>query len=366
MVGPREIKTGPHTHIRVERVQQDLRVVGHDQESLLAHGGPEGGFDMDQGDEQVTIRARSSLLLTVPREAALEIGQVGGELHIEGVNGDIHLGKIGGDASLEDCGRVVADRVGGDVLGRRLNSGASLKAVGGDVLLHQVHGAVRVLGAGGDVSARGLSGPIEAAAGGDAHVVLDEALDGAVSVSVGGDVFCRLPGGASAVVELSAGGELRVDAPDDVATEWGRANFQLGECEHDIRIDAGGDLWLGVGEEAEAEVDLDSLGAMLASKVGEKFAEMEAALGAMGAEMGGVSSDRIAQRVQRIVDRAVGVRGRTGPPSGLREALDEIRAGRRPEPVSDEERMKVLKLLEQNKISVEEAEMLLEALGGVR
>lgn len=362
MVGRREIETGPHPHVRIERVQQDLHVLGHDEGSLLVEADAEGALDLDQEDELVTIQARRSLSLTLPRGATLEIGQVGGELQIEGLKGEIHLGKIGGDASLDACGRVVADRVGGDLLGRQLGSGVSLKAVGGDVLLRHLRGGVKVLGAGGDLSVRGLSGPIEAAMGGDAHVVLDEPLDGAIRLSAGGDVYCRLPGGASAGVELSAGGDLTVDAPDEFETEWGRASFRLGEGEHEIRIDTGGDLWLGVGEEAEAEFDLDSLGTMLASKVGEKIAEMETALTAMGAEMGAVSSDRIAQRVQRIVDRAVGVRARSGPPRELREALDGLASGSRAEPVSEEEKLKVLRLLEQNKISVAEAEMLLEAL----
>ncbi len=358
MVDRREMKTGARPHVRVEGVRQDLRVLGHDEETLLV----QGGLMQNPEDDLVTLQAQGSLRLTVPREATLEIAQVGGELQLEGVKGEVYIGKVGGDAGLNDGGRVVADRIGGDMLGHDLSARVTFKAVGGDVALRKLEGGVQVLAVGGDLSLRDVAGPVEAAAGGDAHVVLRGPLGGGVKLSAGGDVFCRLPDGPSASVELSAGGELRVDRPDKRTSQWGRASFQIGEGEHDIRIDAGGDLWLGVGDEAEAEVDLDSLGADLASKVGEKIAEMEAALSAMGAEMGAVSSDRIARRVQHLVDRAIRARRRTDPPRGLQEALSGL--GGRPEPVSDEERMKVLRLLEQKKINVEEAEKLLDALEG--
>lgn len=362
MAEGREFEVGPRPHVRVERVRSDLRVVGAQTERVTLQGGADGAAKVEHNDSLIVLRAPRSLRLRVPHAATLEIGHIGGDLQIEGVSGEIHLGKVGGDASLKECGGVVADRVGGDVLIRQVSAAISLKAVGGDVLLNGSESGVKVLGAGGDASLRGLPGPIDAAVGGDVHLVLSEGLRGNVDLQVGGDVFCRLPGGASARVELSAGGDLQVDPPVDVDSEWGGMDFELGAGEYDVRIDAGGDLWMGIGEEAEAEVDLDSLGSRMASKVGEKIAEMEAALSAMGAEMGAVSGERIAERVQRIVDRAVRDTGPRGMPKGLKEALEGLGSGARAEPVTDEERLKILQMLEQKKINVEEAEQLLEAL----
>ena len=358
----REYEVGPRPHVRVERVRGDLRVVGAESERVTVQGGADGAAEVEHDDSLIVIQAPRSLRLGVPRGATLEIGHIGGDLQIEGVQGEIHLGKVGGDASLAECGGVVADRVGGDVLVRDVSAAISLKAVGGDVLLDGSEAGVKVLGAGGDASLRRLPGPIDAAVGGDVHLVLGQALRGNVNLQVGGDVFCRLPSGASAQVKLVAGGDLKVDPPVDKEAEWGGLSFELGAGEYDVRIDAGGDLWMGVGEDAEAEVDLESLGSRMASKVGEKIAEMEAALCAMGAEMGAVSGERIAERVQRIVDRAVRDTGPRGMPQGLKEALEGLGSGPRAEPVTDEERLKILQMLEQKKINVEEAEQLLEAL----
>ncbi len=90
---------------------------------------------------------------------------------------------------------------------------------------------------------------------------------------------------------------------------------------------------------------------------------MESALSAMGAEFSAVSSDRIADRVQRIVDRAVRG-GHRGARHGLREALEGLHDDSAHDPVTDEERLKVLQLLEEKKISATEAEQLLDALEG--
>lgn len=362
MVERREFEVGPSPHVRVERVRGDLGVIGEDSDRLNVQGGPDGAPKVEHNDALIVIQAQQSLRLRVPQGATLEVGHIGGDLQIEGVRGEIHLGKVGGDTSLKKCGGVVADRVGGDVLARQVSAALSIKAVGGDVLLDGSEAGLEVLGAGGDASLRELPGPIDAAVGGDVHLILGGALRGNIDLQVGGDVFCRLPNGASARVELSAGGDLQVDPPIEGEAELGGLSFELGAGEHDVRIDAGGDLWMGVGEEAEADVDLESLGSTLASKVGEKIAEMEAALSAMGAEMGAVSGERIAERVQRIVDRAVRDKGPRSMPRGLKEALEGLGSRPRAEPVTDEERLKILQMLEQKKISVEEAEQLLEAL----
>lgn len=363
MVEQRELEVGARPHVRVERVRRDLRVIGQEGETMTALGGPESALKIEQNENLIVIHAQSSLRLQLPQGATLEIGHVGGDLQIEGLSGEVHLGKVGGDATLKDCGGIVADRVGGDVLGRKMAAGVAFKAVGGDVLLEGVQGSVEIRGAGGDISLRALHGPVDAAVGGDTHLVVEEPLHGDLQLQVGGDAYCRLPGSTSAAVDLMAGGDLMVNGPQAVSQNVGRAEFKLGQGKHRIAINAGGDLWLGVGEGAEADIDLDDFGSTLASKVGEKIAEMESALSAMGAEFSSVSSDRIADRVQRIVDRAVRG-GHRGVRNGLREALEGLHDDPAHDPVTDDERLKVLQLLEEKKISATEAEQLLDALEG--
>ena len=353
---------GATPHIRVERVGRALRIRGRDSQELSVQGGYDPTVEVEQDDSRVVIRARSSLRLKVPSGATLEIGQVGGDLSIDGVNGGIHLGKIGGGAHLENGGAVVADRIGGDALARSLEGAVTLKAIGGDAVLEAIEGPVQTLGVGGDARLRQVRSSIDLAVGGDVSLILAEGESRPVEISAGGDVHCRVPQGGSYQVRLVAGGSLRLGGIDKPVSEWGETTFDLGQAGPPLAVVAGGDIWLVAGEPEETSFEMEDLGATIAAKVGEKIAEMETTLSVMGAEISGVSSERIADRVQRIVDRAVRRKERREVSVQLHEALSQGLGGSAP--VTDEERMRVLRLLEEQKISVEEAERLLEALEG--
>lgn len=355
------LETGLKPHVRIERVRGDLRVEGHEQPNVQLVGGPESTLEIETVDDMVVLRSRASLKLRVPKDSTLEVGQIGGELTVDGVQGDLHIGKVGGDARFHQGGGVVVDRIGGDAVARQLAGRLSFKAIGGDVLVEEVAGQVEVLGAGGDVTLRQLDSGVDVAIGGDASVNLRAGVGGSVDVSAGGDVFCRVPKSASLAVRVSAGGDIKVTGDVQPKVEWGETSFELGGAEHELRLAAGGDAWLAVGEGAEAPVEMEDLGAAIAAKVGQKLAEVESTLTTMGAEFESMPTDRITSRVQRVVDRAIRRHGHLEMEGSLRQALDEL-SGTATAPVTDEERMKVLSLLEQKKITVEQAEALLEAL----
>jgi hypothetical protein len=360
----RVVESGLKPHVRIDRVRGDLRVEGHEEPNIQMVGGPESTLEVEQVDGMVVLRSRASLKLRVPRQATLEVGQIGGELSVDGVGGDVHIGKVGGDARLKNGGGVVVDRVGGDAIAGALSGRLSLKAIGGDVLVDEVAGEVEVLGAGGDITLRGMGAGVEVAVGGDASVNLRAGVDGSIDVSAGGDVFCRVPRSASLKVRVSAGGDIKVTGDVEPRVEWGETSFELGDAQHALILAAGGDAWLAVGEGAEAPVEMEDLGAAIAAKVGQKLAEVESTLTSMGAEFESMPTDRITSRVQRVVDRAIRRHGHVEIEGSMRQALDELSGSATSAPVTDEERMKVLSLLEEKKITVEQAEALLEALEG--
>lgn len=356
------IETGLKPHVRIERVRGDLRVEGFEESNIQLIGGPESTLEIEKVDDMVVLRSRASLRLRVPSQASLEVGQIGGELAVDGVHGDLHIGKVGSDARFKNGGGVVVDRIGGDAVARDLSGRVSFKAIGGDVLVEEVNGDVEVLGAGGDITLRDMGAGVEVAVGGDASVNLRARVEGSIDVSAGGDVFCRIPESASLAVRVSAGGDIKVTGDVQAQVEWGTSSFELGAAEHELSLAAGGDAWLAVGEGAEAPVEMEDLGAAIAAKVGQKLAEVESTLTSMGAEFESMPTDRITSRVQRVVDRAIRRHGHFEVEGSLRQVLDDLSGSTTSAPVTDEERMKVLSLLEERKITVEQAEALLEAL----
>jgi hypothetical protein len=355
------LELGARPHIRVEMVRRDLRVQAGDGQEVLLRSGSDT-TEVEQVDGVTVIRTPASLRLQLPPDSILEIGQVGGDLAMEGLQRDCHIGQVGGDARIEHSAGLLIDRVGGDCLARMVQGDIVLKAAGGDVVLEQVSGSAKVSGAGGDVVLGEMGGEIQVAVGGDATVNLQAGLSGEIEISSGGDSYCRLPAQPSISASLTAGGDLRVTGSDVPSVDWGQAEFELHGGDHRFMVSAGGDLWLALGESDEIPVGMADIGGTIAAKVGEKIAEMEAALSAMGAELNGVSSELISDRVQRIVDRAVKRHEHLEARVSLHEALEKGFA--RSAGASDEERMKVLQMLEEKVITVEQAEELLEALEG--
>jgi hypothetical protein len=346
-------------HLRVERVRRDLRVELHDQDEVRLRSGSKATEVADL-DGVIVIKSPDSLHLQIPPDCILEVGQVGGDLSFKGLERDCHISQIGGNARFENCAGLLVDRIGGDSLARFIRGGVSFKAVGGDVVFEGVTGQVKISGAGGDVILGQVDGEIQVAVGGEATISQKAGLKGPVDLSAGGDVYCRLPASASIAADLTAGGELKITGTNAPKVEWGQASFEVAGGDYKLSIEAGGDLWLAFGESAQAALQPEDIGATIAAKVGEKIAEMEAALTAMGAELDGVSSELISSRVQKIVNRAVRRQEQVEAGSSLREAYQQ--AMKRGSRASDQERMKVLKLLEEKKITIEQAEDLLEAL----
>jgi len=129
-----------------------------------------------------------------------------------------------------------------------------------------------------------------------------------------------------------------------------------------VSLRAGGDIWLGgIGASSGVE-DADAIGSRVAASVGKTLAEVEAGLAAMGAVMESVPEAEISSKVQKIVGRAIRRKQR----SHLKDVAPlpvAVGSGSNPEGASDEERLKILKMVEDGKLSVEDAEKLFEALG---
>ena len=108
------------------------------------------------------------------------------------------------------------------------------------------------------------------------------------------------------------------------------------------------------------------------TEVDAKLAEVEARFNVMGTGMYGFDADRIGERVRRAVRRAerkaIGKEKRRAA-KGKRKtdssfSWKESGFGDAGEPATDEERLTILRMVEESKVSVSEAEALLKALEG--
>jgi hypothetical protein len=355
------IQCGETPTVRVEIVKGNLEVRGTDDKRVDATAKGQGQVSLRSEGEVIVLTADRDTRLRLPGAARLQVMQVRRDLKVRDLTTELEIDHVGGDTKLDGVAGARISKVGGNLIAADIDGEFTLLGAGGDVRLKDVSGAVRVA-LGGDLMVNGARSPLDATAGGDAVLQVEIANLEPVVVVTGGDIVCRLQGSPSAMVTLANGGTRTIDLPAVQRDESTPGQVKLGEGEAEVNLHAGGDIWLG-GMDASSGVDgADAIGSRVAASVGKTLAEVEAGLAAMGAVMESVPEAEISSKVQKIVERAV----RRGQRSRLKDIAPlPVAVGSAPDSAaaSDEERLKILKMVEEGKLSVEDAEKLFEALG---
>jgi hypothetical protein len=358
------LDVGAEVKVIIDAIGGDLRVTGRGEGRFEAQAAEDAGLNVRRDGDDLRVTCRSGCLIFLPSEARIDAGQVGGDVRITNVMNEIMIRDIGGDVSLRRLQRVTFKLVGGDLHARHLEGDLTVDRIGGDAVVERVQGELRMPSVGGDVMLKGVSGLLDVKAGGDVSLRYEPQKGVHSEVTAGGDLSCTLMEGASVGVHLQAGGDVHTQAPLQTAPEEGYV-VELGEGDGKLALTAGGDLWLRTGA---ADFSEDLIGEVM-GEVDAKIAEMEARFGAMGAGVYAFEADRIGERVRRAVERvqrkASKARRKAAFRGGPRSATFSFGGFTEPtQPVTDEERMRILKMVEEGTITVDEAETLLQALEG--
>jgi hypothetical protein len=270
-----------------------------------------------------------------------------------------------------------------------------------------VSGDVQVVAVGSDLYVRNVEGScVVEQVGSDLVLNIDFRPGHDYRFNVGSDVLCRVEPDTNArfVLPLDLPVALGIDTAVEEAEDGDHHIITLGDGSATIHITAGGELRL-VGEEEDYMVDLgfqieEDLEARLSNleeklsqeleglderilrkterltSQAERFAERFAEQAQRQAERAQREAERAAERMRRSMERPKGKqkakRGwgqgphlefRWGPPPPFGSEPPPPPPPHRPvEPVTEQERLMILRMVQENKITVEEAERLLTAL----
>jgi hypothetical protein len=380
---------GPLTVI-VDDMEGDLQVAGWERAEVSAKtGGDE--FDLRGENDQAYVHCKGNLILYLPREANLKAGTVGGDADIRALSGSVQIERVDGDLIMRDVGPVKLNSVGGDLDVHTCSGDLSVERVGSDASLRDLQGTVSLTLVGSDLYLRDLGGNVDAQAEADAILFLQPKPGAKIAVKAGGDILVGLPASIDAELVLQGGSmeSIRVDFPGvEPGEEAITRRVKLGSGATDIHLTAKGDLIVtSQADEWQSLVDLEIGG--LDGLLPEGFPGIPADF-----------HERISHSVQKATQRAVraseraqrqGDRSQRRVEAAVHRANEKIRAAERRshftgvvihsgsgkpffaapsvppmpfEPVSNEERLTVLKMLQDKKISLQEAEKLLAALDG--
>jgi hypothetical protein len=178
----------------------------------------------------------------------------------------------------------------------------------------------------------------------------------------------RVPADASLRLAVRARGRLHSGVPGlNLEGEGGDVRGRLGSGEATLEADVTGNVSLEPVESEdpfEVGAGLEDLGTQIERQVNEALASMARRL---EASLGGMDVESATRRVERATDEA----RRRAERARLRAERAERRwqraSGREPRPrkaATDEERLRVLRMVEDGKITPEQASELLAVLEG--
>ena len=358
----------------------------------------------EEGDVYVT--ANASCDLYVPESASIEIEKVMGSAKISGVKNEINISKILGNLVLLDINSANVEKVGGNFSVRKAQGGVLVnkiagnltvedvdtftsEKVGGNCRVKNVSGSLDIQKAGGKFSGQSIKNLIggskiggsftahEVRLGGDLNVggrikLLDAAFTNDQNIRAGGNIEVMLAGEQKDYIfKLRSGdGRIRIKVHgDDVEHRGGTYEYQVGQGVMTLTLAAGGIITLTDQTDFEEEIvgDLSdqfefeesAFDEMIRNRVESATRVAEAKV--KSAE---IRLDQIKERLER--QRGFGLdfdfsesdsgRKKTGAP------VPPVQRPAARKGASDEERLMILQMLQDKKISVEEAETLFQAL----
>lgn len=421
------VTTGEAPKVTIE-AQGELTLKGWDEARVQVKNSAVEHITIEQDGDNVLVRCASNCTVRVPEQSEVHIRaamgrvtikNIEGALMIDQANGDLVMKSVGPTQIGEAKGSLVAKNIFGDLQINAVRGNATIRDVQGNCTIEQVNGSFQLEDVDGEVSAQVSGNAIlrfDPLPGNDYHFTaqgnlqlsLPKDASAQITASCKGQLIVNLPdtninqstptpqeftlGDGDASIELSVNGNVQIfsQAPD---WEMGDFGAEMGEMGEDFAKmgegfgQLGEDIAQQVSQQIEAQME------MMAQQIEAQMTGLTASLGTMGMseeqrqrieERARQASERAAARAQekmrmaqermerkmealqhRTEQRAAAAQ-RRGVPRPVMPPMPPMpfRSKVVDEPVSEDERMTVLRMLEQNKITLEQADQLLAALEG--
>ncbi len=283
------------------------------------------------------------------RIGALSVGFIEGEVRIRDSQEPQSFGRIMGHCTLRDIlAPITAEHIEGHFLGSNIPAGARIDRIDGNVTIrtHFAPGSESVFGqiAGSVVISVPADASVRFIIESESRLQLDRNLQ---AVREGTERVVVIGEGA-AVVRLSAKGAIRIKG-------WGyyreERDFDRSFDDFHMKMD---DVFTQIDAQLQGfGPDLDLLPEHVRGRVSRKLGEARRKMESARRRV----QDAV-ENAQRTVDVPYVSRMDIPPAPGMPGVMKRI------EPVSEQERMLVLQMLEQGKITVQQAQQLLNALEG--
>ncbi len=417
-MGKERIETGKVPVVTIS-CQGDLRIRGWAETAMRFNGQM---YTHEQSEKGDTIESNGDLSMMVPLGSLVHIVEVAGDLAMKNLEADLAVDDVRGDASLLNLGSITLQNISGDLSVKNLSGAFIAKEISGDCILRNVLD-VQLGTVHGDCAARNVNGKLDVTeVNGDfalrtinGDVTIEKVHRDANLRNVGGRVIStqvhgdvRLRGGlASGKHQLSADGDIVVLWPSETPlvveanaseiksklplldVDQGETSLsgRIGEDGAVLILKAKGRIILKELDKAkdpwdqtangdytfDLGFDLADLGEQISDEIN---AHMTSWSQRMENELGPAFSVKVAKKAQeaaakaeraanRAVRRAEKAANRSRWPAGpMPESgrASQNAASKQEKKATEEEQLKILRMVEKGVISPEDAGTLLDAL----
>jgi hypothetical protein len=421
------INTSASPHIQLD-VSGDLRLKGQDEFEVVARADNPEDLTLQSQDDQVVIRCTGNCYVRVPRGSLVQVQAVHGDAAIKAVEGNLVVDQVDGELEMRNLGNTQIGAVHGNLTIKNVDGNLHVDSVDGDISARRVQGDFTLaVSTHGNLTTSDIGGSAKATADGNIFLRLDPTPSHEYEFSCRGNIFCRLSNDASAEISVPKASQVMVNLPGIHASAPVQSPYALtlGEGDAKLTLTADGNVvldthapdWdmedfdIDIGSEVEGMADAVSqqINQQVESQVRMIEDQLNAQLSSLSLRLGAAkltadqarkiedrareASERAAARAQEHVHRAQEkmeqklAAAQRKMEAAQRKMEYKARAYEREgrhsrhsvsfgfptpptsnmppgEPVSEDERLMILHMLEEKKISMEEAEQLLSALEG--
>jgi DUF4097 and DUF4098 domain-containing protein YvlB len=401
------IPLGDLTVLEIETVSGSLHLTGWNRDEIRIRDGAGDSYQSKQKGTRLQVSSTNDLIIHLPHNLPVQVKSVHGDTTLRGIASDLDLASVSGDLSLRDVGSITIKTLQGELLASRIQGVLRGDSIAGDCLVEDVQGQVELKSVAGDIQLEKVDGGIDIQASGDGLIDFHPVPWQAYSFQVKGDLAVTMPYDSDADLTIESGGEDINLFPGklDLKLKQKKYEHHLGEGGTPIKLIAGSKVFVSDDEFSVftgLKMNLEDLGAMTADFSLETAEQIRVNLGnleedlkeslsglAESLEEIGLSEESLRELGQQIEEtsRTAAEKAETAAIKAQAKVEKKIAKARRKalkarektkqfdlneflenkakkDSVTEKERMLILKMLQEKKISAEEADNLLKALEG--
>lgn len=418
-MGQKSVSTSLTPQVHIQAVHGNLQVKGWDRPEVLLRYSADEQIVMDEVEDGVRIRCHGDCELRLPHESVIQTEVIHGNARFKLLEAQLTIQRVAGSLELRNIESAQIETVEGNLLAKGITGDLLVEQVQGNALARDIQGLCKLQHIGGNLDLRDAEEDVDVKAGGNIRARLCLLSGQSYRIMAGGNLHCIVPLDSSFQADMTSGAHrIQLDLPEGRSTlAEGKHSLTLGDGGAQMTLEAVGSLlfarqeadWSDTTEiqdeldEAFAEFSQD-FGQQVSDQVdlqietqmeilNEQLSKLEAMIGTAG--LPPEESERILQRARQASERA-NIRAQEKMRRAQEKLDRKVQAAQRkaelrmkaaerrgqtpskrswsfdwaptpPKPAqaaSDEERLFILRMLEEKKITIAEAEQLLAALEG--